>query len=257
MKSFVTISLAASVQATKHVLYASTYINSNIFALEFDTESLSLTLKENITTVGPHTIISFNHNKTTLYGVEQGTTDTVPGYYDSYAITSEQSLVHTSRLVMSANCSYWTYPFILASPVEPYNVYGAPYGDCGHVMSTTDDGTLEKITSTWTYEEDVTRIHGLELSPDSSVLYSADLAGNQVWSHDIDATTGAVTAVTNQIEASVVDGNPRSVKAHPGGEYMYTLLEEGHVVSSYAVGADGALTLDREFELEPESRSLF
>lgn len=243
--------------ATKHILYVGAYSQKNLYALEFDTEALTLKLINNITTPGAHTYTTFNHDKTVLYAVEQG------GFWNSYDIApGGQNLIHTARIPITGDCNNLTYPFLVASPDAPYNVYAAPYGNCGNVLSTTANGTLDATTSRWNYPADpaavpanVTHaIHGMDMAPDGSVLYSADLKGNQVWAHSVDEKTGAVELL-QQLDSPIEGSGPRRLArtSHADGGYVYVLLEEAQKVLQYAVAKDGKLELEREdLDIIPE-----
>lgn len=96
-------------------------------------------------------------------------------------------------------------------------------------------GALIETIQNYTNDED-SAVHGYAISPGSQFLFSADDAGNQLWSHSIDSTTGEVTFIS-KLEAPSEGADPRKVAVHPNGTYIYVLLEGSSEVAVYTYDA--------------------
>ncbi len=108
--------------------------------------------------------------------------------------------------------------FVLAAKLPPYNVYGNPFYDYathGNVFSVDSDGALEKNVQNYEYSPK-TGVHGMVFDPTETYLYSADLRGNKIWTHQKDMSTGHLTLV-NALEAPATGDHPRWVAIHPSG----------------------------------------
>lgn len=73
-------------------------------------------------------------------------------------------------------------------------------------------------------------VHGTSLLGD--YIYSADDMGNAVWVHKYNSTAGTVEEV--QYLAAAEDANPRHLAAHPNGNWVYVVYEEGNSIAVYS-----------------------
>jgi carboxy-cis,cis-muconate cyclase len=125
---------------------------------------------------------------------------------------------------------------VVAASDAPYAVYGTPFGsgaECGSVMSVDENGVLSKVIQNYTYSSS-SGVHGMALSPTGSFLYSADDAGNTLWTHSIDGTTGEVTLVSS-LSGPETGSDPRHVAVHPQGAYLYVILEGANELAQYSI----------------------
>jgi Lactonase, 7-bladed beta-propeller len=65
-------------------------------------------------------------------------------------------------------------------------------------------------------------------------LYSADMWGNKIWTHKKDARKGKLTLV-GSLDAPHPGDHPRWVEIHPGGTYLYVLMEAGNNLAIYVI----------------------
>ena len=77
-------------------------------------------------------------------------------------------------------------------------------------------------------------IHGMVFDSSETYLYSADLRGNKIWTHKKDSQTGKLTLV-DSIDAPSAGDHPRWVSMHPGGVYLYVLMEAGNRLAVYVI----------------------
>lgn len=230
MKSYQILGLPALASATTHHLFVGTFSGANLYAVEFDDETLSLTLTNNITAHGSHPWINLSHDKKALYAADD------PGW-TSYSVDNSSSLTHTSTISTTDNCASNRGIFIHGASTPPYAVYADPFGNCANVLGVdAATGSLASIVQNVSYTND-SGVHGLALSPAGTFLYSADDSANSIWTHSIDATTGALTLV-NQLAAPSDGANPRHAAVHPGGKYLYVVLEEANALAQYSLDAD-------------------
>lgn len=148
------------------------------------------------------------------------------------------TLTNTAWIPAGGNCT-GSPIFQVADTQPPYAVYGCYNGanaGCGSVMSVDQDtGTLIETIQNYTNDED-SAVHGTAISPGPQFLFSADDAGNQLWSHRIDSTTGEVTFIS-KLEGPSEGADPRHVAVHPNGTYIYVLLEGSSEVAVYTYDA--------------------
>ncbi|OMP89293.1 Carboxy-cis,cis-muconate cyclase [Diplodia seriata] len=224
--------LPSLVSATVHHLFVGTFSGANLYAVEFDDQTLSLSLAANISAHAAHAWIAFSHDKRALYAVEDGG-------WTSYRVDNATSLTHTATLPLTgANCSSDRSIYVVGAAHPPYAVYGDPFGDCANVLSVdADTGALADVAQNVSYTTGTSGVHGMALSPDGRFLYSADDSGNAVWTHAVDAATGVLTEVESSA-APVEGANPRHAAVHPDGGYLWVVLEEANELAQY--------TLDKE-----------
>jgi carboxy-cis,cis-muconate cyclase len=151
-------------------------------------------------------------------------------------------LFRTSRpilCVLAKACSPGTKTraiFILAAKEPPYNVYGNPFYDYagyGNVFSVTKDGKLESNIQNYEYSPE-SAIHGMVFDSTETYLYSADMWGNKIWTHKKDSQTGKLGLV-GSVDAPAAGDHPRWVERHPGGTYLYVLMEAGNNLAIYVI----------------------
>ncbi|KAI3553892.1 hypothetical protein CABS02_05930 [Colletotrichum abscissum] len=228
MRSFQLLSFAAAAApalADSHYFFSGFFSGSTIVGVEFDDQTESLTLKNNIST-GASSGSKWIHIDSHLKNLYVGTT----GYFQSYAITDDLSLTYSSNVSLSSDCSNANY--ITSSSASPYTVFGTPYGGgCSSLAITVDDaGVLQEATANVTYDS-AGGVHGTWMSPNNDFIYSADDMGNAVWAHSYDNTTGEVTEV--QYLAAAEGSNPRHLTVHPNGNWVYVVYEEANSIASY------------------------
>lgn len=102
-------------------------------------------------------------------------------------------------------------------------------------MSVDEHGALEEVIQDFEYLEEKSSIHGLALSPDSDLLYSADTYGNNVWTHAVSKDTGLVTEVLDVTEGPSAGSNPRHVAIHRSGKALYAITEGSNQVVWYKI----------------------
>lgn len=246
MKSTTLLGLPTLASATTHHLFVGTFSGANLYAVEFDDETLALTLAANISAHAAHAWINLSHDKKALYAVEDGG-------WTSYSVDNTTSLTHTNTLPLTGNCSSDRSIFVLSAHTPPYNVYGDPFSNCGSVLSVDEDGALAAVAQNISYASD-SGVHGLALSPDGAYLYSADDSGNSVWTHSVDSSTGLVTEL-QQLTAPSDGANPRHAAVHPKGNYLYVVLEEANKLAQYRLDAASGLPIFENvtYPLIPES----
>jgi carboxy-cis,cis-muconate cyclase len=151
--------------------------------------------------------------------------------------------------------------FLLAARKPPYAVYCNPfYAHAGHgsVFAVSATGSLETNTQNYAYQPD-SGIHGMVFDPEETYLYSADLKANKLWVHrrdpDADAKdpgSGAVVLV-GSVDAPDERDHPRWVAMHPGGGYLYALMEKGNRLCEYEIDDTSHMPVytNRSFPLIP------
>ncbi|KAK0457320.1 Lactonase, 7-bladed beta-propeller-domain-containing protein [Desarmillaria tabescens] len=220
---FVVLLLLGFASATVHHLFVGTFSTYAIYALEFDDESYSLTLAANITTPSEHPWINLSHDRKSLYAAS----GTEYGYFN---VVNSTSITYNASVPLDSNCSSTRAIYITSSKVEPYTVYGVPFGDCGTVIPAD----FSSITQNYTFTLGSSGVHGLALLPNSTYLYAADDSDNKIWTFGVDVATGELTDVAT-LAAPSEGNNPRHLTVHPNGEYLYVILEEANEVAQYSI----------------------
>ena len=126
--------------------------------------------------------------------------------------------------------------FVLAAKNAPFNVYGNPfykYAGYGNVFSVNESGGLESNIQNYEYSPD-SAIHGMVFDASETYLYSADMWGDKIWTHEKDSQTGHLTLV-GSLSAPSAGDHPRWVEIHPSGTYLYVLMEAGNNLAVYVI----------------------
>ncbi|KAK3695879.1 Lactonase, 7-bladed beta-propeller-domain-containing protein [Podospora appendiculata] len=254
---FFLLSLAiANVSAVKHALFVGNLnAPASIYALEFDDETFDFQMTNNITADASHSWITFNHDKTNIYG-----TSNIAPRIASYAITSNKTLKLVKLISADKTCANHTSAFVVTSPQAPYHVItGAWPGPnaCGMSFNVTQSGTLDRVVDSWAYANK-SGVHGLALGrsnddSNSDTLYSADLNGDAIWTHQISREDGHAQYVG---KIGVKAGShPRHLAAHPNGQRLYAVMEAGNRVAAFPIDQTTATVEDEEstFSLIPDS----
>ncbi|KAJ4385605.1 hypothetical protein N0V93_010034 [Gnomoniopsis smithogilvyi] len=218
--------------AATHELIVGTFGTPFLYTVEFDDEALTLQQTANTSVPIASSWISLNHDKSTLYGTAYKSNG-----FLSYSLANGTSLTNTAWVPAGGNCT-GSPIFQVADTNPPYAVYGCYNGansGCGSVMSVDDTGALVETIQNYTNDAD-SAVHGTAISPGSKFLFSADDAGNQLWAHSIDSTTGEVTFIS-KMDGPSEGADPRHVAVHPNGTYLYVLLEGSSEVAQYTYDA--------------------
>lgn len=144
--------------------------------------------------------------------------------------------------------------FLLAAKKPPYNVYCNPFYEHagrGTVFAVNSAGNLEKVVQHFDYAPE-SAIHGMVFDPTETYLYSADMWGNSVWTHEKDAFTGQLRTV-GRLEAPSPGDHPRWVEIHRSGRRLYALMEAGNRLCEYLIdpGTHLPVYTDKSFPLIP------
>lgn len=126
--------------------------------------------------------------------------------------------------------------FNLAAKKAPYAVYCNPFYDhagFGNVFSVDESGAMKENIQNYEYCEK-TAIHGMAFDPTETYLYSADMWANRIWCHKKIDDQGRMETV-GYTEATQPKDHPRWVEMHPGGQYLYALMEGGNRLCEYVI----------------------
>lgn len=203
------------------------------------------------------------HDKKNLYGASLNSTTIA-----SYRVTSPSSVELVRTISGTGKCFNKTAAFIQATTVPPYNVIvaswsgavsGADPNGCGMSLAAdAEDGSLTKVLNTWAYSN-ASSSHGIDIREvgGETVVYSTDLTANAVWGHKIDKLTGQAVAIFR--EQDEAGSHPRHLRIHPGGKYLYVLLEAANFLHEYSVDEKTGLVIKQtsRWSLLPEGESPF
>ncbi|EPE28267.1 3-carboxy-cis,cis-mucoante lactonizing enzyme [Glarea lozoyensis ATCC 20868] len=236
LKAFLILTALTALTTAKvhHLFVGNLGLPASIHALEFDSKILTLTKTATIPADGSHPWISLSHNKKTLYA-SQFSKPAIA----SYKITSPTSLSLSASLNSSGACFNSTSAYVQSLSHPPYTVFtGAWPGPnaCGQAISTLPDGSLKAVQQSWKYANN-SGIHGLAFGKGEGVLYAADLNGDSVWTHRIDASEeerkGEGEIRVEEVGRWMVNRNgthPRHLVAHPNGRTVHVVMESGNEV---------------------------
>lgn len=98
-------------------------------------------------------------------------------------------------------------------------------------------------------------VHGLDLSPNNDLVYSADDMGNAVWVHSYDGASQAAKEI--QYLAAPSGAHPRHLAAHPNGRWVYVVYEEANSLAVYKKDDTTGLLTDTNttYPLLPSGKS--
>ncbi|KAM3558629.1 hypothetical protein MY1884_003890 [Beauveria asiatica] len=218
-----------------------------IFTFAFDDEALSLKLVKRtaIPKDEPISWMTFNHNKTAIYGAAMKK-------WSSFAVESPTAITHQVSHSMlhdpeaSSPDTNTRAIFLLAARLPPYGVYCNPfYSHAGHgTVFSADPSTgalLSPNAQHFPYQPS-SGIHGTAFSPDDAErhLYSADLAANKLWVHRRPDTSSPHVELVGSVDAPDPRDHPRWVAVHPSGSHLYLLMENGNRICEYAIDKTGS-----------------
>ncbi|OCL01207.1 putative carboxy-cis,cis-muconate cyclase, partial [Glonium stellatum] len=213
-----------------HHLFVGTFNTTALYTLEFNDETHTLNTIFNNTATAPHQWITLDHEKRNLYA-----TWSTARSFSSYSVLNNYTLKYDVSIDVDGNCTHTNTSYILANPEPPYVVYGTEFpgpSSCGSVFSVDTNGVLSDVIEDYSYSEE-SGVHGLALSPNGRFLYSADLSGNAIWTHDVDVT-GEVDFLYRQ-SMPVSGAGPRHLAVHPSGYHLYAVLEEANELAAYTL----------------------
>jgi len=162
--------------------------------------------------------------------------------WTSYSIDSPARIVRTATHPVAGHAKAADQDtntraiFVLAAKKPPYCVYGNPFYDYagyGNVFSVDESGSLKENIQNYEYQEN-SGVHGMVFDPTETFLYSADLRANKIWTHQKDRGTGKL-ALLGSLDAPDPGDHPRWVEMHPGGKYLYVLMEAGNNLAEYVI----------------------
>ncbi|KAI9934543.1 hypothetical protein ASPWEDRAFT_117557 [Aspergillus wentii DTO 134E9] len=206
-----------------HHFYSGLFAGDSLYYIAFDENTSELSVVSNASIgIDSSKWIALDKKHDNLY-VTNG------AQYNSYSIAENKTVKYQGSASISGGCDNANY--IVSSTAEPFTVFGAPYsnGCPGQVISVDSTGTLNSVIANISYSNS-SGAHGLALSSDNKFIYTGDDMGSAVWVHSYDATNNQVTT----IQHIDVTGNPRHLVVHPGGHYVYVLLESGNEVAVYS-----------------------
>ncbi|CAJ0552609.1 Ff.00g006870.m01.CDS01 [Fusarium sp. VM40] len=232
--------LLSTTHGRVHELIVGNFANNVLYTLSFDDKTYSLDLIANISVATKNSWISFNHDKTTLYGTDIIYTPaeenwTKPPVYVSHTINNSSSITVDKVLTGKKGCN-GTSIYIVADMKPPYNVYGVDFWGapgCGTVMSVDENGALDKTVQDYNFAPG-SNVHGTALSPDSKFIYSADMGNNSIWTHPVDRRTGKLGEPVSRVDGPAEHSEPRHVAVHQqSGKALYTVTEITSQVAWY------------------------
>jgi len=154
----------------------------------------------------------------------------------------------------TANAYGMTSGFNLALDTAPYYVVDASWS-CGMSISVDKTGALDRVVDFWPYTDN-SRVHGLALRTvaGKTLLYSADVTGDMVWTHSVNTMTGEATELS-RYKLPRAGVGPRHIAAHPTGPYVYVLTESGNTIELFPLDSNsGAVAADiTSYKLVPDA----
>jgi carboxy-cis,cis-muconate cyclase len=195
------------------------------------------------------------HDQKNLYATSLEQT-----HVSSYKVTSPSSIEFAKSIKLDGACPGTFSSFgmvtlydIALPPPSPYVLFGS--WTCGVSLSVDATGTLERVVDFWPYTNS-SGIHGLGLSVmgGRTIMYSADMLANTVWSHSIDTATGKATEIGRFKTRQGV--RPRRITVHPKVHLAYLLTEAGNTleVLSLSPVSGAALSSDVTYSLIPQGK---
>ncbi|KAI0151633.1 hypothetical protein GGR57DRAFT_513946 [Xylariaceae sp. FL1272] len=247
--------LLLGAQAHISRLIVGTFSTKFLYTVEYDDEQETISLIGNTSVPYAANWIALDHSKSNLYTTAYGQSNVAQTpMFVSYSLTNATSIIHRATIPAGGDCDA-TSIFIVADRHPPFRVYGTYFASvpginagCGTVFSVDESGTLAEVVQNYTYTTNISGVHGTVLSPDSRFLYSADDTGNTLWTHSIDRDTGEVSYVANLTGPSP-GSDPRHVAIHPGGKYLYVILEGTSQLAQYTIDRHGLPHFDEVYPL--------
>lgn len=205
--------------------------NGRISAYRLGTDAGLLDFAGNLS-AGPNpSYLAFLASARRVYAVNE----TTPGQLSAFAVSADGGLSLLNRVSSSGDG-----PAHLAVDPSGRFVAAANYGS-GHVavVTLTDGG----LGATVDVETPGTYPHQVVFSADGRFAWVPCKGSDLVAQFHFDAATGQLTANTPASIATAAGAGPRHLALHPGGHWAFLINELDSTLSSYAVGADGTLSL--------------
>lgn len=229
-----------------------------IFTFAFDDEALTLRLLKRtaIPVDEPISWMAFDHVKKNIYGAALKK-------WSSFSVESPTSILHRASHPLShhpqaSSPSTDTRAiFLLPATSPPYAVYCSPFysnASSGTVFAVDPSGSLDRPVQTFDYGPG-SAVHGAVFHPDGRHLFSADLSANKLWLHRRPRAEDPHLDTVTSVPAPAPDDHPRWVAVHPGGRFLYALMESGNRICEYAVDPPSNMCpvfTGRHFSLLPD-----
>ncbi|KAI0016305.1 Lactonase, 7-bladed beta-propeller-domain-containing protein [Xylariomycetidae sp. FL0641] len=224
------------IEAYTSRLVVGTFSTPYLYTLKYDDDAGTLEFEAKSEVPAASQWIALNHDGTKLYGTDWNAQ--IPSFH-SYDIRDRSNIKHEATIVGGDTCGAGSKSiFVNPSPRPPYPVYGNYYyGDahCGTIMTVDADGVLDGVLTDYAYPSASSQVHGTAISADGAYLYSADTGGNAIQVHGIEAATGNLSALVEATPGWPADANPRHLAVHPGGAYLYAVMEGTSEVALYRI----------------------
>jgi carboxy-cis,cis-muconate cyclase len=129
---------------------------------------------------------------------------------------------------------------------EPYYAFSAswPAPDaCGMAFSVDSNGGLASVVDSWAYANE-SGVHGLALTKRNGkqLIYSADTSADLVWIHQVVRSNGSVSEV-GRFPMPYGGMNPRHLIVHPGGKYLYAVMEADNSITQFDLDVETGLIM--------------
>lgn len=205
--------------------------NGRISAYRLGTDAGLLDLAGSTMAGANPSYLAFLPRERRVYAVNE----TTPGQLSAFVASPDGGLALLNR-VSSAGDG----PAHLAVDPSGRFVAAANYGS-GHVgvIALTDAGLGASVD----VESPGTYPHQVVFSADGRFAWVPCKGSDLVAQFRFDAATGQLTANTPASVATATGAGPRHLALHPGGQWAFLINELDSTLSSYAVSADGALSL--------------
>jgi carboxy-cis,cis-muconate cyclase len=239
-----------------------TFNTPELFELQFDASKHTLRLVQTIAAHGNHSWLALSEDKRNLYG----TAWTEPTSVAAYSIESskEQEKLAVKLLNTAPTRARSGYVAVGKNGTDVVYTVGGPTGE---VLRLNDaDGSFisesphtlqhldfisgkvsdpkEESKKNGTQVEEGAKVmdfgglrhgsHSIDLSPDGSSAYVADIGRNCVWVYTVSSTTGLLKLSQKCVSIRSNDG-PRHVWPHPNGQVVYVLQEHSCIVDVFQV----------------------
>ncbi|EIM79226.1 3-carboxy-cis,cis-mucoante lactonizing enzyme [Stereum hirsutum FP-91666 SS1] len=218
--------------AEKHHLLVSTFSVDSIYSVEFDDESLTMSLIANNSAAAAGWITT-NSARTFIYAAAW----TSPGQVAAYTLNNNYTI---SLLDSIEGCDASGNP-LYVSLLEEQNMILSAESTCSLVYGVDPtNGSFTSQIQVVDYNSS-SFVHGIDPTPNGKFVFAADIDQDAVWGFSVD---GNGTLVLGEITTapSSSDG-PRHVAFHPNSTYLYVLEQNGCNVDIYSIdNSTGALT---------------
>lgn len=220
-----------------------------IISLKLNADTGEILSQKTVAEVVNPSFVKTSLNGKFLFAVsELGSADASSGYFYSFRILENDSLVKISKLATEN----FAPAHIALDKTGEYAFVSNYVGGVVMVFSVAQDGSLRKQQRIDLENPEDSHPHSVTISADNSQAYIADLGNDRIWIYDFNAEKGMLTPNEQAFVTLEKGSGPRHFTISDTGRTAYSVNELNSTVTAYQVLNNGGLEVVQTVSTLPE-----